>query len=152
MDIDYSLALSFSKLAVDVFFKSTVLLVGIWLTVKLLRRHSASVLSLLEILACITLVLYWFNPKVVAETGPAGSAVISEKLDHSEIGGQIRITEMMEMLDADCCEDRLTAVKALSTKTDNPKVIAALQKALKDEDAQVRQAAEEFFAGKQVGD
>ena len=47
MDIDYSLALSFSKLAIDVFFKSTMLLVGVWLTVKLLRRHSASVYSLI---------------------------------------------------------------------------------------------------------
>ena len=92
------------------------------------------------------------SPKVLAETGPSGSAVISEMIDHAGAGGQNRISELMEMLDADCCEDRLTAVKALATKTDNPKVIAALRKALQDEDAQVRQAAEEFFAGKQVGD
>jgi len=58
---------------------------------------------------------------------------------------------LMEMLDADCSENRLIAVKALSTKTDNPKVTAALQKALKDENAQVRQAAEAFFAGKPGG-
>jgi len=70
----------------------------------------------------------------------------------TETGSQNRITELVEMLDADCCEDRLTAVKALGTKTDNPRVIAALRKALRDEDAQVRQVAEEFFAGKQVGD
>ena len=92
------------------------------------------------------------SPKVLAETGPSGSAVISEMIDHAGAGGQNRISELMEMLDADCCEDRLIAVKALATKTDNPKVIAALRKALQDEDAQVRQAAEEFFAGKQVGD
>lgn len=58
---------------------------------------------------------------------------------------------MIQMLDADCCEDRLTAVKALATKTDNPKVIAALRKALQDEDAQVRLAAKEFFARKRIG-
>ena len=92
------------------------------------------------------------SPKVVAETGPAGSAGISERIDHSGTAGQNRITKLMEMLDEDCCEDRLTAVRALATKTDNPKVIAALRKALQDEDAKVRQAAEKFFAGKQVGD
>ena len=92
------------------------------------------------------------SPKVVAETGPAGSAVISERIDRSEIEGQNRVTELMEMLDADCCENRLIAVKALATKTDNQKVIAALRKALQDENAQVRQVAEEFFAGKEVGD
>ena len=75
------------------------------------------------------------SPKVVAETG-----------------GQNRMADLMEMLDADCCEDRLIAVKALSKKTDNPKVIAALRKTLQDEDAQVRQAAEKFFAGKRVAD
>ena len=57
MDIDYSLALSFSKLAIDVFFKSTMLLVGVWLTVKLLRRHSASVLSLILAVVVAGLVL-----------------------------------------------------------------------------------------------
>ena len=120
MDIDYRLALSFSKLAIDVFFKGTVLLV------------------------CALVPLSGFtawcdrpycSPKAVAETG-----------------GQNRITELMEMLDADCCEDGLIAVKALATKTDNPKAIAALRKALQDEAAQVRQVAEEFFPGKQVGD
>ena len=75
------------------------------------------------------------SPKVVAETGTANSAVISEIIDQCEIGGQNRITELMEMLDADCYENRLTAVKALATKTDNPKVIAALRKALQDENA-----------------
>jgi HEAT repeat protein len=88
----------------------------------------------------------------VAETGPANSAVISEMIDHSGTEGQNRITELMEMLDADCYENRLIAVKTLATKTDNPKVIAALRKALQDENAQVRRMAEEFFAGKQVGD
>ncbi|MBW1787032.1 MAG: hypothetical protein JRK53_10530 [Deltaproteobacteria bacterium] len=88
------------------------------------------------------------SPKAVAETGPSGSAVIPEMIDHSGAGGQNRISELMEMLDADCYENRLTAVKALATKTDNPKVIAALRKALQDENAQVRQVAEEFFAGK----
>ena len=57
MDIDYSLALSFSKLAIDVFFKSTMLLVGVWLAVKLLRRHSASVLSLILAVVVAGLVL-----------------------------------------------------------------------------------------------
>ncbi|MEA3226376.1 MAG: M56 family metallopeptidase [Planctomycetota bacterium] len=57
MDIDYSLALSFSKLAIDVFFKSTMLLMGVWLTVKLLRRHSASVLSLILAVVVAGLVL-----------------------------------------------------------------------------------------------
>ena len=92
------------------------------------------------------------SPKVVAETGPANSAVISEMIDHSGTEGQNRITELMEMLDADCYENRLIAVKTLATKTDNPKVIGALRKALQDENAQVRRMAEEFFAGKQVGD
>ena len=90
--------------------------------------------------------------KVVAETGPAGSAVISVMIDQSGTGGQNRITELMEMLDADCYENRLTAVKTLATKTDNPKVIAALRNALQDENAQVRRVAEEFFARKQIGD
>jgi beta-lactamase regulating signal transducer with metallopeptidase domain len=75
-----------------------------------------------------------YSPKVVAE-----------------IGDQSRIAELMEMLDADCSENRLIAVKALTTKTDNPKVTAALRKALKDESAQVREAAEAFFAGKPGG-
>ena len=76
-----------------------------------------------------------YSPKVVAETGD-----------------QSRIAELTEMLDADCCDDRLMAVKALATKKDNPKVTAALQRALKDESAPVREAAEAFFSGKQVGD
>ena len=75
-----------------------------------------------------------YSPQVVAETGD-----------------QNRIAEWMEMLDADCCDDRLTAVKALATKTGNPKVTAALRKSLKDESAQVREAAEAFFAGKPGG-
>ena len=76
-----------------------------------------------------------YSPKVVAETGD-----------------QSRVAEWMEMLDADCCDDRLMAVKALATKKDNPKVTAALQRALKDESAPVREAAEAIFSGKQVGD
>ena len=88
------------------------------------------------------------SPGVVEETGPAGSAVTSEMIDYSGTGCQDRLTELMEMLDADCHENRLTAVKALATKPDDPKAITALHKALQNEDAQVRQVAEEFFAGK----
>ncbi|MCP4578213.1 MAG: M56 family metallopeptidase [Deltaproteobacteria bacterium] len=69
----------------------------------------------------------------------------------AETGDQNRIAELMEMLDADCCENRLIAVKALATKTDNPKVTAALQRALNDESVPVREAAEAFFAGKPGG-
>ena len=72
-------------------------------------------------------------PKVVAETG-----------------GQRRTAELIEMLGADCCDDRLVAVRALA-KTENPEATAALRKALKDESAQVRKAAEAFFAGKPGG-
>lgn len=57
MDLDYNLAISFSKPAIDVVFKSTMLLVGVGLTVKLLRRHSASVLSLILAVVVAGLVL-----------------------------------------------------------------------------------------------
>ena len=79
MDIDYSLALSFSKLAIDVFLKSTVLLVGVWLTVKVLRRHSASVHSLILAVVVVGLVLLRCYPTLPRPQRPGPSRPLPDK-------------------------------------------------------------------------
>ncbi len=168
--------------------------------------------SLVEILACITLVLYWFNPLVwltvrqmrVERERACDNAVLNAGAKPSSYATQLMavaadlgafrrpLWQTAAISEGSGLKDRLLCIldpkikrmpirpwtaglvcalaaavlfplsgftawcdrpcdPKVVAKTDNPKVIAALQKALKDESAQVRQAAEAFFAGKPGG-